>query len=126
MTAFDAPTRAPVHLSPEATTLLRSLLLCEFAEQSDQAEECRYVICELTGQSDVDSLLEREIAQASLGKAEAAMREARQALVRLDDGRYGTCERCAEHIPFERLEAVPHTRRCIRCPDSWSSPGLLG
>jgi RNA polymerase-binding protein DksA len=37
------------------------------------------------------------------------------ALVRLDAGTYGTCERCGEAIGADRLEARPVARTCIRC-----------
>ena len=36
-----------------------------------------------------------------------------RALVRIDDGTYGTCAVCEEPIGAERLEAVPATDRCI-------------
>ncbi len=28
---------------------------------------------------------------------------------------FGVCQECGEEIVFERLDAVPHTRFCIRC-----------
>jgi RNA polymerase-binding transcription factor DksA len=28
---------------------------------------------------------------------------------------FGTCESCGERIHWERLEAIPHARLCIRC-----------
>jgi len=36
-----------------------------------------------------------------------------QALVKLDEGTYGLCERCQQAIPAARLEAVPASRFCI-------------
>jgi DnaK suppressor protein len=36
-----------------------------------------------------------------------------QALVKLDLGTYGLCERCQQPIPAARLEAVPASRFCI-------------
>ena len=36
-----------------------------------------------------------------------------QALVKLDEGTYGLCERCRQPIPAARLEAVPASRFCI-------------
>ena len=36
-----------------------------------------------------------------------------QALVKLDEGTYGLCERCQQPIPAARLEAVPASRFCI-------------
>ena len=35
------------------------------------------------------------------------------ALVRLDEGTYGTCETCGGSISVERLQAIPATSRCI-------------
>lgn len=37
------------------------------------------------------------------------------ALARLDDGSYGTCERCGGPIGDARLEARPEARTCISC-----------
>jgi DnaK suppressor protein len=37
------------------------------------------------------------------------------ALVRMDDGRYGQCEKCSSPINYERLRALPWARRCLDC-----------
>jgi DnaK suppressor protein len=37
------------------------------------------------------------------------------ALHRLDDGSYGTCERCGQPIGAERLAARPAAATCVRC-----------
>lgn len=41
--------------------------------------------------------------------------EVEAALVRLDEGRYGSCETCGEPVGAERLEALPTTRFCRSC-----------
>ena len=38
-----------------------------------------------------------------------------EALARLDAGTYGSCVRCGQAIPAERLEALPWAARCIDC-----------
>jgi DnaK suppressor protein len=38
-----------------------------------------------------------------------------RALDRLDDGRYGWCERCGNPIPVERLAAFPSATLCVTC-----------
>jgi RNA polymerase-binding transcription factor DksA len=38
-----------------------------------------------------------------------------QALRRMADGTYGTCERCTAAIPLQRLEILPHARFCVPC-----------
>jgi RNA polymerase-binding transcription factor DksA len=118
---MSSAARAPAHLPAEATTLLRSLLLCQVAEHMDQANKCRATVDELTGQPDSDSMREREIADISAARFDAAAHEARETLRRLDEGTYGVCERCAAPIPYERLEAIPHARRCVSCPDAPAS-----
>lgn len=37
------------------------------------------------------------------------------ALGRLADGTYGTCARCHQAIPAERLSALPTARTCVTC-----------
>lgn len=45
------------------------------------------------------------------------------AIGRLDDGSYGTCQRCRGAVERERLEVVPSTRLCRRCHASTEAPG---
>src|SRR3982751_1257262 len=40
-----------------------------------------------------------------------------KALLRIEDGTFGTCERCDEEISQKRLEARPVTTLCIRCKE---------
>ena len=47
--------------------------------------------------------------------AEAALSEIDGALQRLEEGSYGICERCAEPIPWQRLEVLPMSRLCTPC-----------
>lgn len=47
--------------------------------------------------------------------ADAAAEAVASALARIDDGSYGTCERCHHPIAVERLEALPETSLCVVC-----------
>jgi len=40
------------------------------------------------------------------------------ALERIAKNEYGKCVGCGNEISFERLEAVPHARLCIKCKSS--------
>jgi len=40
-----------------------------------------------------------------------------KALVRIEDGTFGICERCEEEIAPKRLDARPVTTLCIRCKE---------
>jgi len=37
------------------------------------------------------------------------------ALIRLENGKYGICARCAKKITLNRLEAIPYAVLCINC-----------
>lgn len=39
------------------------------------------------------------------------------ALHRIEDGSFGTCEACKKAIPVKRLQAQPYARLCIKCQE---------
>ena len=39
------------------------------------------------------------------------------AIRKIDEGTYGTCEECAKMITMKRLAAMPHARLCIKCQE---------
>ena len=43
------------------------------------------------------------------------LKEIKDALDRIDDGSFGTCENCQGKIPKERLKAITYARRCVKC-----------
>jgi DnaK suppressor protein len=45
----------------------------------------------------------------------ANLRDVERALVKLDDGTYGRCDRCGGPIGDERLDAIPWALLCIDC-----------
>lgn len=49
---------------------------------------------------------------ATLAAAEADVADVENALERLDDGTYGTCEACGSRIDPDRLAAQPGARTC--------------
>jgi RNA polymerase-binding transcription factor DksA len=73
------------------------------------------------GESRVDSLdASADIARVEVSAAvEAAARQALDdidaALMRMDSGRYGSCDRCETAIPLERLLAIPQAPLCMSC-----------
>jgi len=38
-----------------------------------------------------------------------------EALLRIEDGTYGTCEECGKKIHKERLKIMPFARNCVAC-----------
>jgi len=64
------------------------------------------------------AIYEWELTLALRQQAQAKVETTRQALQRLEEGRYGICERCSEAINPERLEALPLATLCIKCARS--------
>ena len=58
---------------------------------------------------------ERQHVAALIEIAREQLRELSDALVRLDEGRYGNCVRCGAPIGRERLVARPAASLCIGC-----------
>ena len=46
------------------------------------------------------------------------LNEIDEAIKRIDEGAFGTCEQCEKVITLKRLKAVPYARYCIKCQDT--------
>ena len=60
-------------------------------------------------------MFDREVDESLEENAEVIVREIDDALARIDAGTYGTCTRCGQPIPDERLAAVPYAVLCVPC-----------
>jgi DnaK suppressor protein len=90
--------------------LLRNTLEEQFQRHTDQLAELS--VCSHQpdrGGYDADTLT------ALIASSRQAVADTAQALRRMADGNYGTCELCAADIPLERLEVLPHARYCVPC-----------
>jgi DnaK suppressor protein len=63
----------------------------------------------------IRSNTDREIAVLQLDGRTRQIREIRSAMERIEDGVYGSCERCEEPIGKRRLDALPWARLCVNC-----------
>lgn len=52
---------------------------------------------------------------ALVAAARQGLSHANDALRRIEQGNYGTCEVCGRAIPPERLAIVPHAKTCVTC-----------
>ncbi|MFP5309300.1 MAG: TraR/DksA family transcriptional regulator [Actinomycetes bacterium] len=59
--------------------------------------------------------VERERAQSLASHARKVLVQIDDALARMDDGTYGTCQRCETLIDADRLDAIPYTTLCMAC-----------
>jgi len=46
-----------------------------------------------------------------------------EALARIEDDDYGTCESCGDQIAEGRLQALPYVQTCIKCADAGGNSG---
>ncbi len=112
-------------MQDDRKTTLRTMLL-------ERRQVLTREIDELIARHRSDQLLQREQSvadtgdrslQDSTGEQQISILEVRnrmrnqidEALHRLQDGTYGTCEDCASEISPERLKAMPFARRCVEC-----------
>jgi DnaK suppressor protein len=58
---------------------------------------------------------ERQHVAAHISRVADRLREIDAALARLEQGTYGVCQRCGQHIPAGRLAARPSAVTCVRC-----------
>jgi RNA polymerase-binding transcription factor DksA len=108
------------HLTPSMLDRLRRLL-------DDELGERRALLVAPADDEDAvdESATERELTDVLAARNAETVRDLEAALARLDAGTYGTCERCGTAIPFERLEAMPHARLCVACPE-FGTTALFG
>lgn len=93
----------------------------ELASQLAEIEEDTFSEADPAGESGVDDefadagsyTLERESALSIENNVKDLMLKIDGALERLDDGTYGTCERCGKSIPKARIKALPYANLCI-------------
>src|SRR4029450_2754413 len=93
------------------------MLLVEIGEQAAQFAQHAATLAALTASSSEDTTggLDRALAPLRAYRAREAIEEIEAALVRIEDGGYGTCCSCDQPISFERLEAITQPRVWAVC-----------
>ena len=61
------------------------------------------------------SMIDPDTFEARVEAARRGIANTAEALRRMSEGTYGRCEACGTTIAWQRLEAVPHARRCSQC-----------
>lgn len=82
--------------------------------ESETAQACRRAR-EASSDDVGEEVLAVEFSFDLMERDENTVREVLGALERVDEGRYGRCEKCDHWIRRTRLKAIPHARRCIDC-----------
>jgi DnaK suppressor protein len=86
-------------------TKMRGLESIAIETSADELEEAGYKTA-------------RELAIAGLNREATVRRSVAAALLRIQDGCFGTCAHCGGEISKQRLEAVPWTPFCITCQEA--------
>ena len=68
---------------------------------------------------------ERETALSIAGAESRQLNEVADALQRIEEGSYGTCEGCETDIPRKRLEVFPAARYCVECQSKLERDGVI-
>lgn len=69
---------------------------------------------------------EQEMSASLLSNARQLQTEVAAALDRIEQGRFGKCQRCGCDIGEGRLQAVPYTRYCVDCAENAEKEGEAG
>jgi len=67
---------------------------------------------------EIQAASERALAVSNLDRESNQLRNVREALRRIREGSFGTCQECDGDIHPKRLVAVPWAKCCIRCQEA--------
>jgi DnaK suppressor protein len=67
---------------------------------------------------EIQAASQRALAVCNLDRDFNQLRNAQAALRRIEEGNFGTCQRCDEPIHPKRLAAVPWASYCVRCQEA--------
>jgi DnaK suppressor protein len=67
---------------------------------------------------EIQSASERDLAIRNVDRESTLLRDVRAALLRIQDGSFGTCIQCEWAISPKRLAAVPWAPLCIECQEA--------
>lgn len=124
------PARAPERSSKDPLEKYRKRLLAKQEELLHDLSRNREVTDESVDEQAQDmvdratSAYTREFAFSLSESDRKTLLLIDQALLRLDQGTYGTCVHCQGPVQDKRLEAVPWARHCLECQEL-QDKGLL-
>ncbi|MBD0320518.1 MAG: TraR/DksA C4-type zinc finger protein [Gemmatimonadetes bacterium] len=116
MTAVQSPLR-PEQVDTIRTELLRTLTKLERSLKiSGESARPRDLEQDTVGRlSRIDALQTQGLTKTLAERERAQLAQVVDALRRIEEGSYGSCNACGGAIPFERLLVFPETRACTTC-----------
>lgn len=105
------------HLKRELKILLQQLQADLQAERSDRQVEMSQLSCtEVLDRAEASVVAGfQQTSLSHIAQLEEEVRECQSALLRVDAGQYGFCQRCGEEIELNRLMANPTAVLCVSC-----------
>ena len=70
---------------------------------------------------EIEAASRRALEVCNLDREFNQLRNARAALRRIEEGKFGTCQECNEDIHPKRLAAVPWAPFCIQCQEAFDA-----
>jgi DnaK suppressor protein len=108
-------------MQPEKLAHFRALLLAEVGKHAEHIRDDQAAALEVSD-NDVKDTVDLSVQDVNkelvlrLGERESQMiADIDQALLRIEEGSYGTCARCGKLIDERRLEALPTARYDAAC-----------
>jgi DnaK suppressor protein len=118
----------PAKFDAKALAEIRAQLTKERADLGQQVvdideESFEGTQSDLTGEAAIDedfadagtATFDRERALSIQNNIKDLIGQIDRALERIDEGSYGSCERCGKPIDAARLKALPHASLCMDC-----------
>jgi DnaK suppressor protein len=105
------PTQIAGELSRRRADLERLLRSLTTTPQVDGLD----VEYQADGVDQVRSNLDRDVTVDRVNRQARLRQEIGSALDRIEAGEYGRCEECEEPIAWQRLNAIPWARFCVKC-----------
>ena len=108
----------------------KKMILSKRAEVSDEMETLKKRADEMLKESTSNALYSSHMADASadhvemekayymIAREKKYLQYLNKAIKMINDGTFGICISCKSKIQKERLEEVPHTRKCFDCKTS--------
>jgi DnaK suppressor protein len=98
----------------------KAALLTKLQEAARSMESRQDLIIESTADplDHLQEMNQRDLTIETLNRNSRVCWAVRAALKNIENGEYGLCRECGNHIPDRRLDAIPWAEYCIPCQES--------
>jgi len=87
----------------------------ELLKKEDPFADPEHVSDNAAIDTDVREQVGHQTVEAEIKNLNIRVRDIKQALIRINKGNYGICDKCNKPIPKARLKIIPESIYCIEC-----------